>query len=38
MKHPPKQMPDRDAKLALEEFVSEAVAKIRASGKVSSIG
>ncbi len=35
MKHPPKQMPDRDAKLALEEFVSEAQAKIRASGKVS---
>lgn len=36
MKHPPKQMPDRDAKLALEEFVSEAVAKIRAGGKVAS--
>jgi len=34
MKHPPKQMPDRDAKLALEEFVSESQAKIRASGKV----
>ncbi|QOV91385.1 inositol-3-phosphate synthase [Humisphaera borealis] len=29
MKHPPKQMPDREAKLALEEFVSDAVAKVR---------
>jgi len=34
MKHPPRQMPDREAKLALEEFVSEAVAKVRAAGKV----
>jgi myo-inositol-1-phosphate synthase len=29
MKHPPKQMHDRDARLALEEFVNGAVAKIR---------
>lgn len=29
MKHPPRQMPDREAKLALEEFVSEAQAKVR---------
>lgn len=34
MKHPPKQMPDREAKLALEEFVNEAVAKVRSGGKV----
>lgn len=34
MKHPPKQMPDREAKLALEEFVSEAVAKMRTGGAV----
>jgi myo-inositol-1-phosphate synthase len=36
MKHPPKQMPDRDAKLALEEFVSEMQAKARTSSKVAS--
>ena len=34
MKHPPRQMPDRDAKLALEEFVSDVVAKSRTGGKV----
>src|SRR5437764_15214416 len=27
MKHPPRQMPDTDAKLALEEFVNDALAK-----------
>src|SRR5688572_7208122 len=34
MKHPPEQMHDREAKLALEEFVNEAQAKVRAGGKV----
>lgn len=35
MKHPPRQMPDRDAKLGLEEFVNDMVAKIRGTaGKV----
>ncbi|HEX8912590.1 MAG TPA: inositol-3-phosphate synthase [Humisphaera sp.] len=34
MKHPPRQMPDRDAKLGLEEFVSEMQAKARAGAKV----
>jgi len=29
MKHPPKQMHDREARLALEEFVNDAVAKMR---------
>jgi myo-inositol-1-phosphate synthase len=32
MKHPPQQMHDHEAKLALEEFVNEAQAKIRAAG------
>jgi len=29
MKHPPRQMPDREALLALEEFVNDAVVKVR---------
>jgi len=29
MKHPPKQMYDREARLAFEEFVTDAVARIR---------
>jgi myo-inositol-1-phosphate synthase len=39
MKHPPQQMYDREAKLALEEFVNEAQAKIRGmGGKVAARG
>jgi myo-inositol-1-phosphate synthase len=34
MKHPPRQMIDRDARLALEEFIVEAVAQTKAGTKV----
>jgi myo-inositol-1-phosphate synthase len=38
MKHPPRQMTDVDAKLALEEFVNDAVAKVRAGQPRSVVG
>jgi myo-inositol-1-phosphate synthase len=36
MKHPPKQMPDNEAKLALEEFVNDALARQR--GRSAGVG
>jgi myo-inositol-1-phosphate synthase len=37
MKHPPTQMFDRDAKLAFEEFLTDAVSRIR-SGSLARSG
>jgi myo-inositol-1-phosphate synthase len=37
MKHPPQQMPDADAKLALEEFVNEAASRARSGRRLSNV-
>lgn len=36
MKHPPEQMPDADAKRAVEEFITDAASQSRTAGKVTS--
>jgi myo-inositol-1-phosphate synthase len=33
MKHPPRQVPDREARLALEEFATDALSKVRGGGR-----